>query len=70
MVRAAGSCNTEKSECQSPEDVLAAVAGWIRHDQTSSFMPTAPGGGTENVGVVVAVNDMLVQVRIITHCMS
>lgn len=33
----------------------------LQGSQRGSFLPKAPGGGTENVGIVQAVNDMLVQ---------
>lgn len=46
----------------------AAAAGtlkgfekFLKGSQRGSFLPKAPGGGTENVGIVQAVNDMLVQ---------
>jgi hypothetical protein len=42
-------------------NALAKLARFVATNQQPSFMPTAPGGGTENVGAVVALNDMLVQ---------
>ena len=42
------------------QEILAWFQNFLK-SQTRSFMPTARGGGTENVGAVVAVNDMLVQ---------
>ena len=57
----AGACANASALCASADEVLAAMAAWLKKDQRPSFIPNAPGGGTENVGVVQAVNDMLVQ---------
>ena len=59
----AGVCS-ERSEvpfCQTGEDILAELQAWLVARQCQCFMPIAPGGGTEQIGVSVAVADMLLQ---------
>ena len=41
--------------------ILANFEAFLKGSQRGSFLPKAPGGGTENVGIVQAINDMLVQ---------
>ena len=41
--------------------ILDDFERFLKGSQRGSFLPTAPGGGMENVGIVQAVNDMLVQ---------
>ena len=41
--------------------IIADFESFLASSQRGSFLPAAPGGGTENVGIVQAVNDMLVQ---------
>ena len=41
--------------------IIADFERFLDGSQRGSFLPEAPGGGTENVGIVQAVNDMLVQ---------
>jgi hypothetical protein len=59
----AGVCDaaTTAPFCQTGEDVLHQIEAWIAVRQQQNFMPVAPGGGTEQIGVSVAVGDMLVQ---------
>jgi hypothetical protein len=59
----AGVCDvaTAAPFCQTGEDVLRQIEAWIAARQQQNFMPVAPGGGTEQIGVSVAVGDMLVQ---------
>jgi hypothetical protein len=59
----AGVCDvaTAAPFCQTGEDVLRQIEAWIAARQQQNFMPVAPGGGTEQIGVSVAVDDMLVQ---------
>jgi hypothetical protein len=82
----AGGCpagtNSSTSACRSSSDVLADLLQWINSDQKPSFIPDAPGGGTENVGVtqvkskalflsvrreVFAVNLLQLTIRTHTH---
>lgn len=42
-------------------DTIAALRGFLGWAERNSFVPNAVGGGTENVGISVAINDMLVQ---------
>jgi hypothetical protein len=44
-----------------PKQILVALNGFLQKNQRASFVPKAPGGGTENIGIAVAINDMLVQ---------
>jgi hypothetical protein len=44
-----------------PKEIIEVLNGFLQQDQRASFIPKAPGGGTENIGIAVAVNDMLVQ---------
>eukprot|EP01052_Picozoa_sp_SAG31_P018736 SAG31_NODE_1340_length_8709_cov_8.259117_5_plen_249_part_00 len=44
-----------------PGTILFALKRFLSGSQRQSFLPSAPGGGTENVGITQAVNDMLVQ---------
>ena len=44
-----------------PATIVHALKHFLGSAQRQSFMPSAPGGGTENVGITQAVNDMLVQ---------
>lgn len=44
-----------------PKHTITALNGFLQKNQRASFVPKAPGGGTENLGIAVAVNDMLVQ---------
>jgi hypothetical protein len=41
--------------------IVANFEKFLDGAQRGSFLPAAPGGGTENVGIVQAINDMLVQ---------
>jgi hypothetical protein len=41
--------------------IIADFEQFLKGSQRGSCLPEAPGGGTENVGIVQAVNDMLVQ---------
>jgi len=45
----------------SAEGIVAGLNGWLAKAEGANFVPSAPGGGTENVGVTQAINDMLVQ---------
>lgn len=42
-------------------ETLKVLTDFLRGNQRGSFIPRAPGGGTENLGMSVAINDMLVQ---------
>ena len=44
-----------------PATIVHALKHFLKSAQRQSFLPRAPGGGTENVGITQAVNDMLVQ---------
>ena len=44
-----------------PATIVHALKHFLASAQRQSFLPSAPGGGTENVGITQAVNDMLVQ---------
>eukprot|EP00039_Didymoeca_costata_P020988 m.343040 g.343040 ORF g.343040 m.343040 type:complete len:884 (-) comp22244_c0_seq1:144-2795(-) len=44
-----------------PVTLIASFNNYLSSSQTQSFLPVAPGGGTENTGVAIAINDMLVQ---------
>jgi hypothetical protein len=59
----AGVCDTATAEpfCQTADSVLNELQAWLAVRQQQSFMPVAPGGGTEQIGVSVAVADMLLQ---------
>lgn len=43
------------------EDIVDGLNAFLGASQQPNLVPYAPGGGTENVGVAAAVNDMLVQ---------
>lgn len=45
----------------SPSEIVSGLNAYLDNYQGPNFLPYAPGGGTENVGVSQAVNDMLVQ---------
>ena len=47
--------------CLSPPVRGGGSQAWLHNTQTPSYIPVANGGGTENVAVAVALNDMLVQ---------
>lgn len=44
-----------------PATILSDFKTFLQGAQRASFFPRAPGGGTENVGITQAINDMLVQ---------
>jgi len=44
-----------------PEQIVDGLNAYLKNFQGANLLPRAPGGGTENVGVTQAVNDMLVR---------
>jgi hypothetical protein len=41
-----------------PQHTIKMLNGFLQKDQRASFIPKAPGGGTENIGIAVAINDV------------
>lgn len=61
MAVRAGSGNTSALSSWTPSDVITGFNGYLAHYQGPNLLPYAPGGGIENIGISIAVNDMLLQ---------